>query len=206
MSTVLPTAGRVAVVLLAGAVALLAGAAPAWAHTELESSTPAADARVAQAPTEVTLTFTEDVPADRAEVTVTGPAGTDAATGTDHASGPITAAGGTLTVPLEPLGDAGVYEIEYRVVSDDGHPVSGTVPFTLTAPGPGAGAPAPTPAAPAGAPDTTPAPAGDPAADSGTDSASGDTAGTGMPVWPWLLVAVVVLGGGAALALRRTRN
>ena len=158
-----------------------------------------------RAPTEVTLTFTEDVPADRAEVTVTGPAGTDAATGTDHVGGPITAADGTLTVPLEPLGDAGVYTIEYRVVSDDGHPVSGTVPFTLTAPGPGAGAPAPTPAAPAGAPDTTPAPAGQPAGEPAADSGSAPDP-TGMPVWPWLLVAVVVLGGGAALALRRTRN
>lgn len=198
VSTALPVILRRAViVLLAGAVTLLLGAGPAWAHTELESSTPAADADVADAPAEVTLTFTEDIPADRAQITVTGP------DGTDHATDAITGRDGTLTVPLQPLGAAGAYTIEYRVVSDDGHPIAGTVPFTLTSPGPGAAtaptnSPAPT-NAPAAAPDT----AADPVADTGGDS-GGD--GGGAPVWPWLLAAVAVLGGGVAFALRRAKS
>ncbi|MEQ3551742.1 copper resistance CopC family protein [Pseudonocardia nematodicida] len=179
------TARRIVVVLLAGTVALLLGAAPAWAHTELESSSPAEGAQLAQAPPEVTLTFNEDVAADTATVTVTGPDGADAV------AGPATAEAGTLTVPLRPLGPAGDYTVDYRVISDDGHPVEGTVPFTLTSPGAAAAPDAPaTPAAPAQAP---------------TEQAATTPDDGGAPVWPWILGAVVVVGGGAALALRRGR-
>ncbi|MEJ8280352.1 copper resistance CopC family protein [Pseudonocardia spirodelae] len=187
MSTVLR---RIAVVLPAVLVALVAGSAPAWAHTELESSSPAADARVATAPTTVTLTFSEAVPAATARVTVTGPGGTD------YAAGPATGDEGTLTVPLRPLGAAGGYTITYRVVSDDGHPVSGTVPFTLTAPGPGAAAATPSAAPATSAAAAATAPATEPTA------AEGDG---GAPVWPWVVVAVVVIGAGVAFALRRSR-
>ncbi|WP_085914773.1 MULTISPECIES: copper resistance CopC family protein [Pseudonocardia] len=178
---------RVTLVLPVVLVALLLGAAPAWAHTELESSTPAENAEVAQAPSEISLTFSEDVSAGTAEITVRGP------DGADRVGGPATEDAGTLTVPLEPLGVAGTYTIEYRVVSDDGHPVAGTVPFTLTRPGP-AGAAANSAPAPSAVPPATPAPA----AAEGADDGAG-----GAPVWPWVLLAVVVLGGGVALALRR---
>lgn len=189
MSTALPR--RAAVVVLAAALALLAGTAPAWAHTELESSTPADGASLDRAPAEIALTFSEDVPADGATITVTGP---DRA---DRVAGPATAADGTLTVPLQPLGAAGPYTVEYRVVSDDGHPVSGTVTFTLTSPGPAASAQPAAPASPA-PPATTAAPDPAPAAATGDDD--------GAPVWPWIVVAVVVIGAGAALALRRSRT
>lgn len=183
MSTVLPATRRVAVVVLAGVLALLLGPAPAWAHTELRSSTPADGASVAQPPSQVELTFSEEVPAAGATVTVTGP------DRVDRAAGPATGDGGTLTVPLRPLGPAGAYTVGYRVVSDDGHPVAGTVTFTLTAPGP------------APAADGPPA-TGAPAAPAGAAGAGGG----GTPVWPWLVGAVVVIGAGATLALRRTRS
>lgn len=203
MSTALPTIRRAAVVLVAGAVALLLGASPAWAHTELESSNPAAESEVAQAPAEVTLTFTEAIPAGTARVTVTGP------DGTDRAAGAPTGQDGTLTVPLEPLGAAGVYTIEYRVVSDDGHPVSGTVPFTLTAPGPAAApasAPAAVPAAPSAGPSAAPFVTPETTGTAETPVAGTGGDGAGAPVWPWLLSAVVVLGGGVVYALRRARS
>ncbi|WP_224392356.1 copper resistance CopC family protein [Pseudonocardia sp. ICBG1293] len=184
-----PVLRRLAVALPAVLLVLVAGAAPAWAHTELESSNPAADAQVATAPTSVSLTFSEQVPAADATVTVTGP------DGTDYAAGPASGDDGTLAVPLRPLGAAGGYTVTYRVVSDDGHPVSGTVPFTLTSPGPGAAAATPAPAAPeptAAAPQTAPP----------TTAAAQDD---GAPVWPWVLLAVVVVGAGAVFALRRSR-
>jgi hypothetical protein len=80
-------------------------------------------------------------------------------------------------------------------VSADGHPVSGSVAFTLTTPGPGA-APAPA-AAPAGSasPAAPPLP---------TDAADGD--GGGAPVWPWIVSAVVLVGGGVVGALGRGRG
>lgn len=185
-----PVLRRLAVALPAVLLALVAGAAPAWAHTELDSSSPAANAQVGTAPTSVSLTFSEDIAAADATVSVAGPGGTD------YAAGPATGDGDTLTVPLRPLGAAGAYTVTYRVVSDDGHPVSGTVPFTLTSPGPGAAATtpapasgAPTAAAPETAPRTVPT-----AADDG-----------GAPVWPWVVLAVVVIGAGAVFALRRSR-
>ncbi|MCI4674210.1 copper resistance protein CopC [Candidatus Mycolicibacterium alkanivorans] len=67
------------------------------------------------------------------------------------------------------------YTVNYRVTSADGHAVSGSWAFTLTAAGKGA----PGPSASAG---------------------SGDN---GVPVWPFLLGAVLLIGGGAAWALRR---
>lgn len=185
-----PVLRRLAVALPAVLLALVAGAAPAWAHTELESSSPAANSRIAAAPASVTLTFSEDIADADATVSVTGPGGTD------YAAGPATGDGDTFTVPLRPLGAPGAYTVTYRVVSDDGHPISGTVPFTLTSPGPGAAAATPAPAsgAPAAAatetaPQTVPT-----AADDG-----------GAPVWPWVVLAVVVIGGGAVFALRRSR-
>jgi hypothetical protein len=73
--------------------------------------------------------------------------------GTNYQSGQVSAAGGQVSTAVSPLGPAGVYQIGYRVVSDDGHPVQGKVSFTLTAPGPAAAAPttAPAAAAPRGA-------------------------------------------------------
>ncbi|OLL84284.1 MULTISPECIES: copper resistance CopC family protein [unclassified Pseudonocardia] len=194
MRPLLPTLRRAAVVLPAVLLAVVLGAAPAWAHTELESSTPAADAQVADAPTTVTLTFSEEIPAHEATVTVRGP------DGAAYAAGPATGDGATLTVPLRPLGPAGAYTVDYRVVSDDGHPVAGTVPFTLTRPGPGAAATTPAPAAAPGAE----AP-GSPAPEASAAPAAAES-GDGAPVWPWILAAVVVIGGGAVVALRRAKS
>lgn len=170
---------RGAALTLLTAVALLLGSAPAWAHAELESSNPAANAALPQAPSSVSLTFSEEIDPGLATVTVTGPDGLRYADGTPTAAGP------TLSLALRPLGPAGTYTIAYRVVSDDGHPVSGDVRFTLTAAGPGAGTPA----------GAAPAPAG--------TAASGD--GGGTPVWPWIVGAVVVVLLGSGLALRRKR-
>lgn len=174
-------ASRALTLTVATTLALLLGSAPAWAHTELESSTPAADAALPSAPSTVALTFGEDVSPDLATVTVTGP------DGTRYENGAPTASGATLNQALRPLGPAGNYRIDYRVVSDDGHPVSGTVPFSLTAPGPGASAAGP--AAP-------PAPPASPETAAGSDAAT-------TPAWPWIVGAVLVVLAGAGLALRR---
>lgn len=175
---------RAAAICVATAVALLLGSAPAWAHAELESSDPAENASIAKAPSAVSLTFSEAVAPNLATVSVTGPGGTH------YESGPATGSGPTLRVPLRPLGAAGAYTVTYRVTSDDGHPVTGAVPFTLTTAGAGAAADAP--AAPS-SPQAQP----DPAASSSEDG--------GSPVWPWVVGGVLVVLAGAAIALRRNR-
>jgi methionine-rich copper-binding protein CopC len=186
------------VTLLCG-VTLLLGAAPAMAHTRLQSSDPADGTSTATAPQRVSLTFNEPMQAGFATLTVIGP---DA---TAYQSGEITTDGGTVSIGVAPLGPAGRYEIGYRVVSEDGHPVTGSVAFTLTAPGPAAATASSAPAAAAAtagaAPETaaqaTPAPA--PVATGSDDSG-------GAPVWPWILGGAVLIGAGAVAALRLGRG
>lgn len=192
-------AARAVALTVLTALSLLLGSAPAWAHTELESSTPAADAAVPTAPSTVALTFSEDVPANLATITVTGPDGQRYEAGKPTASGP------TLTAALRPLGPAGAYTIDYRVVSDDGHPVSGAVPFTLSTPGPGAAA-SPAAAAPSAPSSAAPAvPSAQAQAQAPANTAAATATDDAAPVWPWIVGAVIVVLAGAGLALRRRK-
>lgn len=83
--------------------------------------------------------------------------------------------GAVVSLELRPLGPAGTYTVNYRVTSADGHVVSGSWSFQLTVPGTG------TPGPPAAA---TPA-------------------GGEVPVWPFVVVAAVLVAGGALWAARR---
>jgi copper resistance protein C len=180
---------RLLAATVAACVALLLGAAPAFAHTRLESSDPVDKSSVDTAPASVSLTFNEAISAEFATLSVVGP------DGTNYQSGQVSAAGGQVSTAVSPLGPAGVYQIGYRVVSDDGHPVQGTVSFTLTAPGPAAAAPTTAPAAAA------PAPTAAPVAPQASSTPSG-----GAPIWPWLVGAVILVAAGAVVALRLGRR
>ena len=175
----------VALTLLCG-LALLLGAGQALAHTRLIGSDPADGASLATAPSHVSLTFNENMQAEFTTVTVVGP------DGAMWSTGPVGVEGPTVGVDLRPLGPTGAYQVGYRVVSDDGHPVAGAIMFTLTAPGPGAEV-SPTPAA-----STAPPPAAAATADPAQS-------GGGAPVWPWIAGAVLLVGGGVFAALRLGR-
>ncbi len=191
---------RAGVVLLVAALALLLGAAPAFAHTRLQSSDPADGSSTAGGPQQVSLTFNEPMQPGFATVTVIGP------DGQPYQSGEVTADGGTVRIAVSPLGPAGRYEIGYRVISEDGHPVAGSVGFTLTTAGPGA------------APPSTRTAAAPPTADSATSSAVDPTTAApvpaaaatddpgGAPVWPWIVGGVVLVAVGAVAALRLGRG
>ena len=71
------------------------------------------------------LEFSEEV-ASPAFVEVT------AADGTEVAAGDPQVLGATVETPLAANGPAGSYTISYRVVSADGHPVSGELTFEVT--------------------------------------------------------------------------
>lgn len=155
------------------------------AHSVLESSSPAKDSAVAAAPPEAVLTFNEPLDPGFTELTVIGP------DGVSHWEGGKPAIiGPRLSAPLNPLGPAGRYTLHYRVVSADGHPVSGTFSFTLTTPGPATAAPA---AVQAEAP---------PAAPAAAPAAREDA----IPAWPWIVGAVILLVAGAAVAMRIGRG
>lgn len=117
---------RISLAATAAAVLLvLAIAAPASAHDELVSSDPASGQRMPEAPASVSLSFSADVLTIGAAIIVVDQSGTDWAIGEPSIDA------GTVTVALAPgMPDAG-YEVRWRVVSADGHPVSGLVPFTV---------------------------------------------------------------------------
>ncbi len=119
------------------AVALLAVAAPAAAHDVLIGSDPADGASLASAPSQVALQFNSNPQPGFATVAVIGPDGSAWQTGEPRVEG------ANVTAGLRPLGPAGRYEVRYRVVSSDGHPIEGVVAFTLIAPGTATVTPAP---------------------------------------------------------------
>ncbi|MGY1772074.1 copper resistance CopC family protein [Blastococcus sp. SYSU D00813] len=189
---------RLLVVLLTVATALLVAPAPASAHTELESTDPAADSTVTAAPAAVTLTFAGTVLG--ADVTVTGPDG-------PASTGPATVEGAVVRVPVS-LTAAGRYEVTWYVTGSDGHPLQGTFGFEHAPPA----APEPT-AAPTTAPSTAASPAPetsptvDPTADDVIERASeDDDTGTAGWVLPVLAAAAVAVGAALVLLLRRRRG
>lgn len=120
--SVLPTA---VIGLVIAVLAVLGFASPASAHDELVGSTPAAGDRLDAAPTEVVLTFSAAILPDGAAIEVVD------ADGTDWTAGNEVIDTNTLTVPLSAdLAEAG-YVVEWRVVSSDGHPISGAIPFAV---------------------------------------------------------------------------
>jgi copper resistance protein C len=165
-------AAVVALLLVAGAFAPTLTAGAASAHAARVSTDPADHALVSSGPVSVSATFTEDLQTTFAAMTVVGPDGNLWAAGSPQVHGPV------VSVGVHPLGPAGTYTVNYRVTSADGHVVSGSWSFRLTASGTG-----------------TPGPAAQPAGDSSDD----------VPAWPFALGALALVGGGALWAVRSRR-
>lgn len=94
----------------------------ASAHAELLASNPAAGATVAAPPAAVTLTFSDEIDPKFVRVAVTTPAG--------EATAPVTTSGPTVSIAVPGRGP-GAYRVTYRVVSADGHPISGRLDYTV---------------------------------------------------------------------------
>lgn len=131
---------RAVVVVLLAAAAMVGAAGPAFAHSRLEGSDPPDGAGLDAGPARVVLTFDEDMPPGFDAVSVIGP------DGKAWQDGEVTTSGSTVSVAVAPLGPAGRYQVGYRVVSADGHPVEGSTSFTLTKAGPGTPPARPAPA------------------------------------------------------------
>lgn len=116
-----------AVVTAVGALILwMSGSGIAAAHTALANSDPAKDATVTAPPAAIVLTFTEDINPAFANVAVSSADGRNWVSGSPRVEGPrLTASVG----PDRPVN--GVYTVGYRVVSADGHPVTGSYSFTV---------------------------------------------------------------------------
>lgn len=169
---------------LAAAHATVRPAGHAAAHNELVASDPADGASLASGPQRVVLTFDQPVKAGFNTITVTG------SDGAAYTVGEVATSGNTASTALAPIGKAGEYVIGYRVVSADGHAMAGTLRFRLTR---------------SAAETSTAAGTQPPVTTTGRAGAAGGTGDGGPPVWPWVLAAIVLLGAGIAVALRRAR-
>ncbi len=110
---------------IAGLLAM-AFAGPAAAHAVLESTSPVSGTTLAAAPRFVALTFDEPPQQQFSTIHVTGP------DGQRKDSGSRVFRGAVLTVQLVGSAPAGRYVVDWRVVSDDGHPVSGQYSFSVS--------------------------------------------------------------------------
>ncbi len=106
-----------------GLLTLLLGVGPASAHAGLAGSDPEDGASLQSLPSTISLSFTENI--GNAFIAVTAPDGTAVQTSEPSAVDRAVSAG--LTDP----GQRGIYTASYRVVSADGHPVAGSITFTV---------------------------------------------------------------------------
>ncbi|RSM77669.1 copper resistance protein CopC [Kibdelosporangium aridum] len=190
---------RLSAALLLSATALQVTAAPALAHTSLKSSNPAKNASVATPPTQIQLTFSEPVQVEPGAISVAGPSGAQ------WTVGQATVANEVVTAPVTPVGPAGQYTINYRVISADGDPVSGKVPFTLTAAVAAPTTTTPTTTTPPPTTTSTTAPGQNGSAvttATPTPAAQENEDSGGIPVWVWIVGAVVIVGLGVFAGLR----
>lgn len=190
--------------LLLGVLSSIIMATAADAHTELKSVDPADGSRVTSPPARVVLTFTEPVGTSFATVIVTGPEGA-------VSRGRAAVDGAVVTQQLDagiPFGD---YTVAFRVVSEDGHPVSARTTFTVAANTPTPASSTTTSTAStttdAGSPTRTskPVPTGVPTSSVGQSATADDSRGVRIA----LAVAVGALAlaaGTAVIALSRRRG
>lgn len=175
-------AGLAAVATAAiAAVGLGAGATPAAAHAYLVDSTPQDGATVDEPPTEIVLEFNEPIQSDFTQVAVLDENEQPVDLDEPEVDGPL------VTQPVDELAP-GAYQVNYRVGSTDGHPVSGTVTFTVTAAA--HSSPTPTPAT------AQPTPATEPVAAEEDSTAA---------LWLGGAAAAVIAGAAALVLVLRRR-
>src|SRR4051794_33251201 len=120
------TGSRAAALLVLVTVgALVLPSERAWAHAQLESSTPAEGNLWSSPPATAQLVFSSAVDPALVRVSVAAPDGTTAA------AGPVVQ-DKRVTVALQTSTSAGTYVVEYRVVSWDGHTVAGRLRFSVS--------------------------------------------------------------------------
>jgi hypothetical protein len=105
-------------------VAFLAGALPASAHADLVSTNPVDGAALTEAPESLVLSFNSLVLDGMAEVAISDSAG-------ELVAGVVAETVETevlVSWPVDLPGDT--YNVAYRIVSEDGHPVTGSFAFS----------------------------------------------------------------------------
>jgi methionine-rich copper-binding protein CopC len=164
----------------------LVGLAPlASAHSQLVGSSPSDGAVLTTAPAQVTFTFNEEIIPDTATIAITDANG-------DVVSSTKVAPDGTTVSAVWPAGlQDGMYQVAYRIVSADGHPVTGAIVVTLAAAGDAASLAATASAAPS----AVASPAG-----------SADSSGSSISAAAVVAIALLAAAGVVAAVLTRRRR
>lgn len=104
-------------------------AAPAvWAHAHLKHQYPAADAVMESAPQALTLNFSEGIEPAFSGITLVGPEKQKIATSKAKLAAEDNK---QLIVPLSAPLPAGQYQVDWHVVSVDGHKTKGSYHFSV---------------------------------------------------------------------------
>jgi methionine-rich copper-binding protein CopC len=192
---------RAAALILTASLAVLLLPAAVAAHADLVTPVPADKSTVAQPVAEVSGTYSEAMTPTGSSLIVKDASGATVAQGT------VDPAKNTRMVarPAAPLG-TGSFTVQWTSVATDGHLERGTWTFKVAisaTPSPTAVATAAPSAAPTSAPGvaapTTIPSAGPTAAPSGTGTTTSGTSDVILPI----IVALIVLGAGAAYLLSR---
>ena len=184
---------------LAGLIATLGVApAPASAHAALKSVSPKDGAKVGPLPERVTFTFNEDIQGEFTNVKVT-------AGGEQVKVAEPQTDGEKVIQELPETMDPGTVTVAFRVVSADGHPITGDMSFTFSE-----GAPTPPPpsksASPSEAPSEAPSAPAAVAPPLPGDPVSLEKNSNGM-LWLWGVAGlVVVIVAGVLIAGRMRRR
>jgi methionine-rich copper-binding protein CopC len=116
-------------ILIAASLILAVTTTPAIAHTKLLTSDPAAGSLVESWPTEISITFDEDlinIGDEKSNFLVVNNAVGDQISADDEVL-----TGSQIKVSLDPNTTTGPVLVYYRVVSADGHPVEGEYTFNF---------------------------------------------------------------------------
>ena len=178
-------------------------ASPAQAHTELTSSTPSSGARLAAAPQQIRLVFNEKVEPGFSTVAVTvGNSSATTLTARDDAA-VVTADVPASANSAQAAGRSVGWKVDYRVIATDGHPVSGSISFSVA----GARGPATSPAVPSSsAPTPTTAASSGPPANASATKANTSAEDAPRPIPLMLLVGgLIVAGVASAVWLTRAK-
>ena len=108
-------------------------ARPARMHATLLSSEPAKGSTVASSPERIYLVFSEEVEPSLGRIRLVGPDGRVVALESAGDPRNVSALMARVTTPLGP----GTWRVEWRIVSEDGHPIDGDFTFAVGAPGTG---------------------------------------------------------------------
>jgi methionine-rich copper-binding protein CopC len=109
--------------------AMLALPASVSAHVELVSSSPTAGANLDTAPTEVTVTFDDELDPDLSSFSVSDTNGDEVGNGEVD----LTVADRNVLTGSVSIADPGVYTVAYTVAGVDGHVLEGTFSFGYNA-------------------------------------------------------------------------